>query len=111
MSHAVLPAACWNLPAVQSVHSDCPVASAYVPGAQSECAIEPVAHEEPAGHGVHPLDACRLVLLEKLPGSHGRGMELPSGQKEPGGQAWASTVDAFGQKEPAGHFPLHSELV
>ena len=42
-----------------------------------------------------------------MPGGHGRGDELPSGQYEPATHGSGSIVAAVRQREPAGHFPAH----
>ena len=87
----------WYSPAGHAAHSDWLLLVVMVPGAHGVGAVEPVAHAEPAGHGLHSLSDCRLVLLEYEPALHGRGMELPSGQKWASGQGTASMVLALGQ--------------
>ena len=53
------------------------------PGAQGVGAVEPVAHELPAGHSVHSPAVVRLVALEKEPARHGSTALAPLAQKPP----------------------------
>ena len=48
-SQAVSPVPPWKRPAVHGVHSAALPLSLYEPAAHGVCAVEPVAHEEPAG--------------------------------------------------------------
>lgn len=81
--HAVDPAASWYSPAEHIVHSDWPVLTANVPGVHGACAVEPVAHDEPAGHTVHSAALVRLATSEYEPAGHGSSADAPSGQKLP----------------------------
>ena len=61
------------------MHSD-PSFVLIVPAAHGEWSVEPVAHEEPAGH-VEQLDAFgRLALSEYEPAAHGSSAAAPSRQ-------------------------------
>ena len=66
---------------------DRPGASAKVPGEHSVRLVAPMEHDEPIGQ-IEQLEALfRLGAFEKRPAGHGRGAELPEGQKLPGGQS------------------------
>ena len=54
-----------------------------VPGAHKVGILEPVAHAEPAGHGVQSDASSRLRLLEYEPAKHGSSADAPGGQKYP----------------------------
>ena len=64
MLHAVLPSRDWNLPEAHLLHSSAPPLAATVPGEQGVWAMEPVAHDEPAGHAVQSEAACKPAELE-----------------------------------------------
>ena len=77
VTHAVDPLETWKLPAVHAVHSDWRVIAVNEPGTHGEWVVEPVAHEEPAGHAVQSGAAARPVLLEKVPARHGSSADAP----------------------------------
>ena len=58
-SHAVALLDDWNVPPAHGSHSDCPVVAVKLPGAHGVGSIEPVEHDEPAGHAVHWSGAVR----------------------------------------------------
>ena len=62
--HAVEPEASWKLPAAHCVPPAWPITAVNVPGAHSTGAVEPVAHDEPAGHVVQSEAAASPALLE-----------------------------------------------
>ena len=76
--HAVLPLSGVNLPGEHWLHVAWPAEALNRPGKHGACAVEPVAHAEPAGHAVQSLASSRFGLLEKVPATHGAGLVAPS---------------------------------
>jgi len=62
-----LPARSWYLPATQVTQMAALDALAIVPGAQGVGAVEPVAHDDPAGHAVQLSGFTRLGAFEYVP--------------------------------------------
>ena len=52
------------MPEAHLAHTSAPPLAATVPGAHGVWAVEPVAHDEPAGHAVQSEASCKLVELE-----------------------------------------------
>ena len=61
-----------------------PPFGATLPGAQLAGSEEPVAQDEPGGHGRHHASLSSLLSLPKRPRRHGRGSAAPVSQKYPG---------------------------
>ena len=62
------------------MHSDAPSLVLIVPGAHRAWSVEPVAHDEPAGHVEHWASDSRLALFEYEPAGHGSSADAPAGQ-------------------------------
>ena len=93
----------WNLPAVQ--HVSWPTSALYVPGAHTVSFSAPTGQKVPTPHVMQSASpVIVIVAFVRVPPGHSRGMELPSGQNDPGVQGCAWVV-AFGQKKPAGQCP------
>ena len=80
---AVSPRDGWYLPGAQAVQMAAEALGMKLPGTHAVGADEPTLHALPGGHAWQLACALLLVLLPKVPSSHGKGAALRSGQKEP----------------------------
>jgi hypothetical protein len=78
--HTLLPESGVNLPAGQSSHECWWEREVNNPGRHAVGSVEHVEHEEPAGHDVHALAACRPGVFEYEPAWHGISTVAPGPQ-------------------------------
>ena len=85
--HVPTPLAALNEPPPHSSHVLCPPDDWYVPGLHALALVEPVEHDEPAGHELHCVSCAKPPALLNVPSLHGSGALEPSMQYEPGVQS------------------------
>ena len=79
-SHAVCPAASWNVPAAPLPHAPCAVSFCAVPALHRSGCCAPVLQKLPAGQTWHWPAASSPLSLPKRPAGHESAALLPRGQ-------------------------------
>ena len=70
MTHAVCPAAVWNVPAAHLAHEPCAVSFCAVPALHCSGCVAPVLQKLPAGHAWHSPSAASPLALPNRPDGH-----------------------------------------
>ena len=99
----VAPVAFWYVPGSHCTQAPSRPTAATVPAAHAVCSVLPVGLKCPGAVGLHSAALVRLVKLEKLPSSHGRGAAEPSLQYEPASHATHAVAPSLSWYVPGAH--------